>query len=266
MARAIVAADAVWETLMELCAGMLGATQRKRTGALVLFNVALCLLTLRLVLVEGPLALVVPLLATVAIALPPVHVILTRSRLWRTAGLTLDTAAQRPPAEGGALGGHTSRSLRALTILVDRVRHGDHAGAEELVREVDRDLLRPEELALLDAARSLILAVGLGGAGRVARRAVLGADADVSFARTLFAGAWRDGDRLVALLGAWPAAPAQRGTYARLPRLARLASAPEDLRGVERAEARELAEEARALGDDGLAAELDALARPAAYR
>jgi hypothetical protein len=91
-------------------------------------------------------------------------------------------------------------------------------------------------------------------------------DLDACLGRTLLADAWNDPWRLQAIHGAWSRAGVEHGPLARLSRLVQLRIDERALDRLEPPAARDLADEARAVGDDALAAELDARSRPNAYR
>ncbi|HVY49008.1 MAG TPA: hypothetical protein VHB21_24125, partial [Minicystis sp.] len=87
--------------------------------------------------------------------------------------------------------------------------------------------------------------------------------------RTLVADAWNDVRRLRATLAAWQRAGVSSDAaspLSRLERLVRVRVEPGLVEGLAPTDARAPAEEARAVGDEELAAELDARSRAAAYR
>jgi hypothetical protein len=115
----------------------------------------------------------------------------------------------------------------------------------------------------------------LGDTARAAQLAVLAlptgaADVDVPLGRAVLADAWADTRRLCAIDDAWEAAGVRSGggdTLARLRALLRLRIEPQAVERLRPIEATALSEEARAVGDDDLAAELAARARRSgAYR
>ena len=91
-------------------------------------------------------------------------------------------------------------------------------------------------------------------------------DLDTCLGRTVVSEAWNDPARLSAIRMAWDRAGVRRGPLSRLNTLVRIRLDEGQLDRVPLPEARELSDEARAIGDDELAAELDARSRPTAYR
>ncbi|MEP7126537.1 MAG: hypothetical protein ABJE95_36740, partial [Byssovorax sp.] len=138
---------------------------------------------------------------------------------------------------------------------------------------IDRARLRPDEARLLEAVRALI-SLGLDDAGTAAERARLaiptGSDEiDAQLGRAVIADAWQHRDRLRIIQADWEnkgIAPDQDGTLARLHRLTRLRIDERLIEGVGAVEARALSTEARAVGDEDFAADLEARARDRAYR
>ena len=122
----------------------------------------------------------------------------------------------------------------------------------------------------VDAVRAMI-SVGLGATDRAARQAVTALptgshDLDVTLGRTMITEAWNDPARLRAIRAAWERAGVVTGPLERLTRLMRLRIDTQGIEQIEAQEARDLSDEARAIGDDELAAELSARGRPNAYR
>jgi hypothetical protein len=191
-----------------------------------------------------------------------------RDAMWRAATLPLDARRQRPaPTVGGRL--LTAASLQHLARAVDAVRRGRYAEAEEKVPLVQRDLLRPEEAQLLDAVRAMI-SMGAGSSERAAQQAAAALpsgsdDLDACLGRTLVASAWSTPARLAAIHDAWERAGLTTGPLSRLGSLVRIRIEPDRIEALSTPEARDLSDEARAIGDDDLAAELDARSKTA-YR
>lgn len=260
----------MWETLIELCAGMFGVTVHSRLGQLVLFCAAIFVLGTLLAVRWGLGSLVVPVSLLLLAVAAAWQVSAARAALWRAACLALDDARQRPASARDQLLAPTAASLARLAEAVDLVRRAQYADANDLVPQIQRDLLRPEEGQLLDAVRAMI-SIGLGSEKRAARQAVIALptgseDLDACLGRTLLADAWHDAGRLLAIRGAWSRAGVQHGPLARLSKLVLLRIDESALDRLDAPDARELADEARALGDDTLAAELDARSRTNAYR
>jgi hypothetical protein len=116
--------------------------------------------------------------------------------------------------------------------------------------------------------------MGLGETGRAAQQAAAALptgseELDTCLGRTVVAEAWGDPARLAALQAAWDRAGVSAGPLSRLRVLVRIrldAGHLDALGAMGAQAARELSDEARAIGDDELASELDARGRPAAYR
>jgi hypothetical protein len=194
-----------------------------------------------------------------------------RDAVWRAACLGLEDPRQRPSL---TMRGHavapTVLSLVRLAEAVDLVRRSNFTAAIELVPLIERDLLRPEEAHLVDAVRAMI-SIGLGATDRAARQAVTALptgseDLDVTLGRTMITEAWNDPARLDAIRAAWLRAGVGAGPLDRLTRLTRLRIDTRGMEGLAAQEAKELSDEARAIGDEDLAAELDAKGRQNAYR
>lgn len=263
-------ATPVWETILEWCADMFGATVHSRLGQLVLFVVAVFLLGLLLAARWGLGSLVVPIGVLALAVLAARQVSRLRDGVWRAACYELDDPGQKPEDVRRQILAPTSSSLARLAMSVDRVRRASYAEANDIVPLIQRDLLRSEEVQLLDAVRAMI-SLGLGERGRAASQAAIAlptgsADLDATLGRTLLMDAWGNDARIFAILGAWQRAGIRHGPLARLSTLMRLRIDTTLLDRIEAPAARELAEEARAIGDDALASELDARSRPNAYR
>lgn len=264
----------VVDLLLEWCADAFGVTVRSRLFMLLLG--ALLLVVLGVVMMEGiglegwllPLALALLALAAAR------SVLSARTRVWRAACLPLDDPRQSPEADSARpLLPPTAIALHRLAVAVDCVRRGRYVEATEALPQIDRDLLRSEENQLLDAVRALI-SLGLGDSQRAARQAVAALptgseELDSRLGRTVVSEAWNDPARLLAIYEAWERAGLhhdRKGSLGRLQRLTRLrvdTGAIDELRAEE---ARDLSDEARAIGDDDLASELDARSRLSAYR
>jgi hypothetical protein len=259
----------VWETLFEWCADLFGVTVRNRIGQLVVYCVGAFVVGLSFSM-RWPIG---GWLVAAGLVLLPVfaawQVTEARGDLWRAASLALDAPGQPPPERVGIVA-PTAASLLRLASAVDFVRRGRYVDANELVPLVHRDLLRPEEVQLLDAVRAMI-SMGIGSTRRAAQQAVAalptGSDElDVCLGRTVVAEAWNDPARLAAIHDAWDRAGAEEGPLARLTTLVRIRLDAEEMEKVSGPEARALSDEARAVGADDLAADLDARSRSNAYR
>jgi Arc/MetJ-type ribon-helix-helix transcriptional regulator len=261
----------VWESrIIELCARMFGVTVRSRLDQLVLFCMVLFVLGVTCFVRWGPPGLALPFgLLALAVA-GARQVAAAREAVWRAACFPLDARRQQPDLYSGRVLATTALSLLLLALAVDQVRRGRFADASDVVARIHADLLRPEERQLLEAVRAMI-SIGLGSSDRAAKQAVRALptgseDLDTTLGRTLLADAWDDPDRLHAIQAAWARAGVTRGPLAKLAALTRVRIDTSALEHVAAQEARDLADEARAIGDEMLAAELEARGRPTAYR
>jgi hypothetical protein len=260
----------VWEIILEWCAGIFGGTVKSRLGQLVLFSFVLLALGVVLSVRWGPEAWAVPALIVALTVVAARQVSEARDEVWRSACQDVD-GPRRHPLEGlrGRVLAPTAASLYRLAEAVHCVRLARYAEANELAPHVHRDLLRPEELQLLDAVNAMV-SMGLGATHRAAQQAVAalptGSEAlDACLGRTVISDAWNDPVRLRAIGAAWERAGVVRGPLGRLLGLVRLRIDTQVLDEIQAPEARELSDEARAIGDDELASELDARSRPNAY-
>jgi len=264
----------MWELFLEWCADFFGVTARSRAGHLVVGLGALAALVLVVSVRWGSLTWVA-LAALLAVAVSSAREV-TRARdaLWRAACLPLDAPRQAPnPSAALGLLPRTAVALHRLAAAVDDVRRSNYADAEARVSTIERGLLRREETHLLEAARAMI-SLGLGDTTRAAQQAVValptGSEAlDATLARVVLTEAWGAPDRLRAIERAWREACVPADGASALARLTQLTRLRIDARAIDdlgAAEARDLVVEARALGDDDLAAELDARAKPTPYR
>jgi hypothetical protein len=211
---------------------------------------------------------------TASTALP---VIRAREALWRAASLALDDADQEPRASSELFSiiavAPTALTLRLLGNIVNNVRRGAFLEANDALIRVNRALLRPEEARLLAAVRALI-SLGVGDL-RTAAKTAAGAlptgseELDACLGRAMVTDAWNEPERLRVIHATWEdegIAADQDGTLARLHRLTRLRIDARFLDDVGAAEARALSSEARAVGDEDFAADLEARAHDSAYR
>lgn len=265
----------VWAWILEACGEVLAATAHGRSGPPIAAGVAVLVLALLLGEAFGLRGLVPLAFLVVAVFVAARDVFAARDALWRAADADLDAPGQAPAGDVDArVTAPSAVALRRLAIAVDRARRGAFVEASDLVPVIDRDLLRPEELRLLDAVRALVSA-GLGDDARAAQQAVValptGSDPlDAALGRVLLARAWDDPARLRVIEVAWGQAGVRvhaPGALPALRRLARIRLDPDEGHEVAAAEAVALAEHARAVGDDGLALELEQRGRgTSAYR
>ncbi len=259
----------LWAQIAERCAEVFGATRRARLWIALGPLIAATLLALVLATRWGARGLL-PIAAVAALAFfAAAEVMAARDRVWAAARLPLGDPKQRPSDRADErLMAPTALALRRLALAVDAARRGRYGEANDWYPTVPRELLRPEELALLEAVRAMV-SLGLGDDRRAARQAILalptGSDEmDRSLGRAVIADAWRDPDRLGAIDRAWGEAGVDAdgtGTLPVLRRLVRVKVDAEALDAVAPADARALSDEARAIGDDDLAGELDYRAR-----
>lgn len=262
------------DLLLEWCAEAFGVTVRSRLTYLLIGT--LLLIFLGVVMMEGlgPEGWLLPLALAALAFWTARSVLAARTRLWRAACLDLDDPQQEPgPFADRMLLPPSATALHRLSHAVNDVRRGRFTEATEALPLIDRDLLRAEENQLLDAVRALI-SLGLGDSQRAARQAVAALptgseELDGRLGRTVVSEAWNDPARLAAIYEAWERAGLhhdRQGSLGRLQRLTRLRIDTSALDEVHGEEARALSDEARLIGDDDLASELDAKARQSVYR
>jgi hypothetical protein len=260
--------------LLEGCVRIFGLTARPRPEHLVAACVGLAFLGTICERLWGTAGLLVPaalLLLSVSAAL---QVVEARDAAWRAACLRLDDPRQSPsPAAITTALAPTALTLRHLGVALDDARRGRYVVANEALPRIDRALLRADEARLLDAVRALI-SLGLGDTHTAAQQALAAIptgseELDTSLGRALIADSWHQLDRLRAIQIEWDRAGISSDADSPLARLHRLTHLRIDARlleGVSVIEARALSTEARAVGDEDLAADLEARARESAYR
>lgn len=264
----------MWESLLEWCAGLFGATVRERNAELGAFCLTLFAVGSTLMLRWGLEGWLVPALLIAFAANAAREVNRAREAVWRAASLPLDDPRQAPFRDHEAqLIATTAHALHRLAAVVDDVRRGRFTAANDALIVITRGLLRAHEARILDATRAMI-SLGLGDTRTAAQLAVAalptGSDElDTCLGRVVIADAWNEPARLRVIEATWDRqgiAPDQDGVLARLHRLTHLRIDERLLDGVGAAEARALSSEARALGDEDFAADLEARARESAYR
>lgn len=197
-----------------------------------------------------------------------------RAALWRAAALALDDPAQRPgPGPDALVAVPAAKMLTTLAAVIDAVRRERYAVALERLPYVERAALRPDEARLLDAARALI-SLGLGDPVRAAQQAIVALptgidEIDARLGRVVLADAWNNPARLRVIHRAWQ--KERRGgatseALERLMSLSQLRFKPGAVEALTRDEARALAADAWAIGEEELAAMLEARARGGVYR
>lgn len=264
----------MWGLLLEGCVRIFGLTARPRADQLVGACLGLALLGLLCLEVWGPAGLLVPASLLLLGAAAALQVVQARDAAWRAASLHLDDPRQRPdPSAIKSAVTPTADTLRRLGVALDDVRRGRYAAAHEALPRIERAHLRPDEARLLDAAHALT-ALGLGNMRVAAQHAAAAIptgseELDASLGRAVLAESWSEPERLRVIQTEWESAgitPDQDGALARLHRLTRLRIDVRLLEDVSATEARALSTEARAVGDEDLAADLEARARENAYR
>jgi hypothetical protein len=259
--------------LFEWCADMFGVTRRARITPLLATCAALFVFALVLGLRWGAIGALLPVMLFLGAGAVAWAVMRARDRVWRAACAPiaeLDAAVDEAP---GPLLPRTADALEALARAVTDARLERYDAAWLRLSSIDRELLRPEEVHLLEAVRAIV-SLGLGDPHRAAQQAAVALptgsdDLDAHLGRTLVADAWSDRARLRATLTAWNRVGVGGSTASplgRLEKLVRVRIEPRDIERVSSADARALADEARLLGDEDLATELDARARTTAYR
>jgi hypothetical protein len=267
----LVARRVLWALLFEWCAGIFGGTVKSRLGQLVLMSFAVLLLGVVLSLRWGPVGWAAPAVIVALMVAAARQVSEARDAVWRSACLDVRDPRRRSLEDASSrILAPTSASLYRLAEAVHCVRRARYAEAGALVPQIHRDLLRPEEIQLLDAVGAMV-SMGVGSSKRAAQQAVAALptgseELDACLGRTVIADAWNDPARLRAIGAAWERAGVARGPLGRLLGLVRIRIDTRALDEIEVPEARELSDEARAIGDDELASELDARSRPNAYR
>ncbi len=261
--------------MLEGCAEVVAATARGRRLPPIVAGLVVTVVALVLAVALGPRGLLPLGFLVVAVFAAARDVFVARDALWQASIRELDAPGQAPTWSGDArLTAPTAVALHRLASAVDHARRGAYGEASELVRAIDRDRLRPGELRLLAAVRAIV-STGLGDDVRAAQHAAIalptGSDAvDATLGRLLLARAWDDPARLRVLEAAWGRAGVMlrdAGSLPELRRLTRLRIDPGTDREIDAEDATTLAAHARAIGDDGLAVELELRARPsAAYR
>ncbi len=264
----------MWEALLDWCAGLFGLTVRDRRAGLILSCGALFILGLTLSQRVGLKGWILPGIVLAGAAFAAFEVTSARNTMRRAAQLHLDDPRQLPhPVDPEAKLGLTATALHRLATAVDDVRRARYAAANEALPSINRDLLRPEDARLLEAVRAMI-SLSLGDTRTAAQLAALaiptGSDElDTCLGRVLIAEAWQEPAQLRVIQADWDSKgidPDHDGTLARLHRLTRLRIDERLLDGVGVIEARALSTEARAVGDESLAADLESRARESAYR
>ena len=265
----------MWEHLLEKCASLLGLTAKTSKAPLVLASVALGVFSLITLELWGSSGLYLTAGALLFTFLAGLYVVDAREALWRAVNLSLEDPRQIPRDLGAFLERLpvTAQTLRRLGSALDDARRGRYALANAALPRIDRALLRPEELRLFNALRAMI-SLGLGDLSNAAQLAAAALptgseELDTQLGRAVITEAWHQPQRLRAIHTAWSSAGIaadHEGTLSRLHRLTRLRIDERLLETVDVIEARALSHEAREIGDEDLASDLEARARARAYR
>ncbi len=264
----------MWETLVEGCVRIFGVAARPRDDQLAAACGGLGIFALVCLDLWGIRGLLVPAVILALGVSAALQVIAARDAAWRAATLRLDDPRQPPDSSAITSSlAPTTATLRRLGVAVDDARRARYVAANEALPRIDRALLRPDEARLVDAVRALI-SLGLGDTRTAAQQALAALptgseELDATLGRMLLAEYWHQPDRLRVIQTEWDRAgisPDQDSTLARLHRLTHLRIDVRLLEGVSVIEARKLSTEARAVGDEELAADLEARARESAYR
>lgn len=237
----------MWEIYLEWCAEIFGVAVRSKLGQLIAFSLSMFALGLFLSMESGLAGWALPVFMVVTASLVARRVTVARNLLWRVACAPDPVAATRG-APGPA--GRTVSSLELLTGAVRALQDGRFEDASRLADRADPKLLRLEEQHLRDTVRATASS----------------RDPEPRLDRAVIARAWRDPSLLAAIEGAWDRAGLGRASLSKLPGLLRIRLDGQRIEEVKPAEAREMSDDARAIGDEELADQLDARARAAAYR
>jgi hypothetical protein len=260
--------------LFEVCARIFGLTTRPRNLLLVAACFGLGLFGVIGLEIWGRAGLLAPAVLVLLGGVAALQVVDARDAAWRAACLPLGDPRQLPrPAVVTSPLAPTAVALHRLGVALDDVRRGRYFAAHQVLPRIDRALLRPEEARLLEAVRALI-SLSLGDTRTAAQQALAAIptrseELDACLGRAVIAESWHQPDRLSAIRTEWESAgisPDQDSTLARLQRLTRVRVDVRLLEGISAIEARALSAEARAVGDEDLAADLEARARKSAYR
>lgn len=258
--------------LFEALAGIFGVTRKRRSYGLVVYLVGLTGLTAVAITQTGARGFAVVGMVLFFAGVATEQVRSARSAVWRAARRALTDKTQTPYRDGRGFP-PTASTLWKLANAVNLVRRGQYAEASEYVEEVDRELLLAEENRLFDAVRAMI-SIGLGdtqGAAIQASNALPTTceDFDQVLGRALVTAAWNNPETLRTLENTWAENGVTTGLRLPMPRLraivrVRINESP--IEALESWEAKELADEARAVGDESLATDLESHARQIPYR
>ena len=265
-----------WSDVLEWCAEAFGATRRSRWLPFLALTYGSIVVSIVFGARWGFFEALAPAAIVLIIGPYVAHkVVRARDELWRAACLDLEDPRQmpRPMRCFRPFLAPTAIAVARLAVAVDQARRGSLKRANEVVSEVERRLLRDDEVRLLEAIRALST-LASGDKRRAAQQAVLalpsGSEAiDADLGRVVVEDAWREPARLAAIDAAWDKEGIgvdHDGALARLRVLVRMRAFGGDVASLGHAEARALVDDARAIGDEDLATELESHARSGTYR
>jgi hypothetical protein len=264
----------MWGLLFESFAEAFGVTRRTRPLVLLIVIGVAGGLTALTFAEGGPRGFLALLAIFLLVLASAHHVLAARRSLWRAARWALEDPEQPPrPGWNDHDLAPSASALYRLAQAVNQARRGQFLDASHTLGAVHRDKLRPDEERLFDATRAMV-SLGLGDPRRAAQQAVsalptTSQEIDSHLGRTVIADAWSHPDKLRAIDEEWAARGVEAGMDQPLSRLRTMVKLRIDTAAIATlapAHAHELADEARAIGDEDLAMDLDSRARPTAYR
>lgn len=266
----------LWSEVLEWCAEAFGATKRSRWLPFLFMTYGAMFISVVFGARWGFVEALFPLVIMLVVGPYVAHgAIRARDELWRAACLDLADPRQLPRLSTSfrPLLAPTAVAVSRLAVAIDRARRGALQEANDMASSVERSLLRDDEARLLEAIRAMIT-MAKGHTQRAAQQAVLalpsGSEAlDVELGRAVVRDAWSDPKRLAAIDAAWDNEGIRLDNDGALPRLrvlVKMRAEGGDVASLGHAEARALVEDARAIGDEDLAADLEMHARSGTYR
>lgn len=263
----------MWGWIVELFAMAFGVTRGDRPVLLPLLLV-LAMVLLAVTFAGGSLGGAVAAVFVFVLAVTAsLQVEVARSAVWRAAKGPVERGDPAPGYKTDPFDAPTTVALWRLARAVHAARRGDLRDASLEIGRIERGRLRPMEERLLDAA-SALTALAAGDPFRafpLAERSLpTGSEAlDLLLGRAIVSAAWSDAERLRVLDRRWAAQSVTDGANESVPRLRALMRLRIDtgaIATISADDAKDLADEARAIGDESLAAELEQQAHPAVYR
>ncbi len=265
-----------WSNVLEWCAEAFGATRRSRWLPFLAMTYGAIAVSILFGARWGLLEALFPIAIVLVLGPYVAHkAIRARDELWRAACLGLDDPRQSPRLMQGfrPFLAPTAVAVARLAVAVDRARRGALQQASDVTSDIERKLLRDDEVRLLEAIRALTT-LASGDRRRAAQQAVLalpsGSEAiDAELGRAVVKDAWREPKRLAAIDAAWDKEGIgvdHDGALSRLRALVKMRVFGGEVASLGHAEARALVEDARAIGDEELAADLEMHGRSGTYR